>query len=130
MLYNIRDFSYIHVCNFNRFCSYTEKYQRKPVFWYILASAYIRFYLLVYQRSYYKLEIPINMEKWPLLSFCSYNFKMLNLSEIVVGEMKNISIRLLFNFTGVSPTVEALFLPVKLFHRLPGSLSVVKNLLF
>ena len=35
-----------------------------------------------------------------------------------------------FIFNGVSPTVEAFFPPVKLFHRLPGSLSAVNNLLF
>ena len=35
-----------------------------------------------------------------------------------------------FIFNGVSPTVEALLLPVKLFHRLPSSLAVVNNLLF
>ena len=48
----------------------------------------------------------------------------------VYYEMSNVSIRMFIIFGGVSPTVEALFLPVKLIHRLSGSLSVVGNLLF
>ena len=35
-----------------------------------------------------------------------------------------------FIFNGFSPTIEVLFLSVKLLYRLPGSLSVVNNLLF